>query len=34
MLRFARLSQRFGWWTLAYLEALLKAADVQGSKEP
>jgi CRISPR-associated endonuclease/helicase Cas3 len=33
MLRFARLSQRFGWWTLAYLEALLKAADVQGSKE-
>ncbi len=31
--RFARLTARYGPWGLAYLEALLKAADVWASKE-
>lgn len=30
-LRFDRLQREWGWWALAYLEALLKAADVMGS---
>jgi CRISPR-associated endonuclease/helicase Cas3 len=29
--RFRRLEQRYGRWTLAYLEALLKCADIYGS---
>lgn len=36
MLRFERLQQHFGWWQLAYLEAVLKAADAlasSGAKE-
>jgi CRISPR-associated endonuclease/helicase Cas3 len=32
-LRFVRLQREYGWWTLAYLEALLKAADAMGSVE-
>lgn len=33
MLRFDALQRQYGWWTLAYLEALLKSADVIGSTE-
>lgn len=33
-LRFARLQQEFGWWQLAYLEALVKAADAAASQSP
>jgi CRISPR-associated endonuclease/helicase Cas3 len=32
--RFVRLQQALGPWRLAYLEALLKAADVDASREP
>jgi CRISPR-associated endonuclease/helicase Cas3 len=32
-LRFDRLQQRYGWWGLAYLESLVKCADVMGSRE-
>jgi CRISPR-associated endonuclease/helicase Cas3 len=32
MKRFARLQIRFGWWQLAYLEAILKAADALASR--
>jgi CRISPR-associated endonuclease/helicase Cas3 len=31
-LRFARLQTRFGWWQLAYLESLVKAADAMASR--
>lgn len=31
-LRFASLQRKHGWWALAYLEALLKSADVMASK--
>ena len=31
-LRFASLQRKYGWWGLAYLEALLKSADVLASK--
>jgi CRISPR-associated endonuclease/helicase Cas3 len=30
--RFARLQERFGWWGLAYLEAVFKAGDVMASQ--
>jgi CRISPR-associated endonuclease/helicase Cas3 len=32
MRRFANLQIRFGWWQLAYLEAILKAADALASR--
>ncbi len=32
MNRFAQLQIRFGWWQLAYLEAILKAADALASR--
>lgn len=32
LLRFHRLQQRYGWWQLAYLEAVLKAADALASR--
>lgn len=33
-LRFARLQATYGWWSLAWLEALVKAADAIASKHP
>lgn len=33
MLRFARLQIEYGWWQLAYLEAILKAADALASRD-
>jgi len=32
MLRFNRLQRQYGWWQLAYLEAVLKAADALASR--
>lgn len=32
MLRFANLQIKYGWWQLAYLEAILKAADALASR--
>lgn len=31
--RFAKLQTRYGWWALAWLEALVKAADVLASRD-
>jgi hypothetical protein len=33
MLRFNRLQRQYGWWQLAYLEAVLKAADAMASRD-
>lgn len=33
LLRFHRLQQQYGWWQLAYLEAVLKAADALASRD-
>jgi CRISPR-associated endonuclease/helicase Cas3 len=33
MLRFNRLQWQYGWWQLAYLEAILKAADAMASRD-
>ena len=33
LLRFNRLQQQYGWWQLAYLEAILKAADALASRD-
>jgi CRISPR-associated endonuclease/helicase Cas3 len=33
-LRFARLQRRYGWWQLAYLEALVKCVDAIASANP
>ncbi len=33
-LRFARLQREYGWWQLAYLEALVKCADSLASSLP
>jgi CRISPR-associated endonuclease/helicase Cas3 len=33
-LRFERLQREYGWWTLAYLEALVKSADAIASTHP
>lgn len=32
LLRFDRLQRQYGWWQLAYLEAVLKAADAMASR--
>ncbi len=32
MKRFAQLQIKYGWWQLAYLEAILKAADALASR--
>lgn len=34
MKRFVKLQNEYGWWQLAYLEALLKAADALASRNP
>lgn len=31
--RFAKLQAQYGWWALAWLEALVKAADVLASRD-
>jgi hypothetical protein len=31
--RFAKLQAQYGWWVLAWLEALVKAADVLASRD-
>jgi CRISPR-associated endonuclease/helicase Cas3 len=33
LLRFNQLQQQYGWWQLAYLEAVLKAADALASRD-
>jgi CRISPR-associated endonuclease/helicase Cas3 len=33
LLRFNRLQRQYGWWQLAYLEAVLKAADALASRD-
>ena len=33
LLRFNRLQRQFGWWQLAYLEAILKSADALASRD-
>lgn len=33
MKRFAKLQNEYGWWQLAYLEAILKAADAMASRD-
>ncbi len=33
MLRFNHLQRKYGWWQLAYLEAVLKAADAMASRD-
>jgi CRISPR-associated endonuclease/helicase Cas3 len=33
LLRFNRLQRQYGWWQLAYLEAVLKAADALASQD-
>ncbi len=33
MQRFTRLQRKYGWWQLAYLEALVKAADALASRD-
>lgn len=33
MYRFVKLHRKYGWWQLAYLEALLKSADALASRD-